>query len=245
MKFLIRFFAKFYPSSWRQRYGAEFDAMIGDVDADWRTAFDILKGGLDMQLRTWRYGKVIAITAAAGALIAWGISFAIPKSYSSAAVLAVKPAGAEATKAPAALNQEAANAVLGLAMQVMSRTSLIGIIRNEGLYQRERGTKPLEDVVQQMKGSITIAPVAAGKFEVQFTYGDAAKAQVVAKDLAMGFVDAANSVQSVGMLELSSSPARETGPRPSRVTVVGLLLGLAMGILMSWFSRRRASQKSA
>jgi hypothetical protein len=38
MSRLIRFIARFYPRSWRERYGAEFTALLEDVRPDGRTA---------------------------------------------------------------------------------------------------------------------------------------------------------------------------------------------------------------
>ena len=34
MRLVIRFAAKLYPRSWRERYGAEFDALLDDIGAD-------------------------------------------------------------------------------------------------------------------------------------------------------------------------------------------------------------------
>ena len=41
MKQLIRFAAKLYPRSWRERYGAEFEALLDDTGADPRIALNV------------------------------------------------------------------------------------------------------------------------------------------------------------------------------------------------------------
>ena len=50
MRRLIYFFAKLYPSWWRDRYGAEFTALIEDDAATLRAALNALAGALLMQI---------------------------------------------------------------------------------------------------------------------------------------------------------------------------------------------------
>jgi hypothetical protein len=67
--------AKLYPRSWRARYGAEFDALMEDVEPDWRELANVLGGALLMQLKNEvAYWKLAAVMAAIGALAATGIS---------------------------------------------------------------------------------------------------------------------------------------------------------------------------
>jgi hypothetical protein len=54
MKLLIRFAAKLYPRSWRERYGAEFDALLDDLGADPRIALNILTEAIGMQVQRWK-----------------------------------------------------------------------------------------------------------------------------------------------------------------------------------------------
>ena len=51
MKLLIRCAAKLYPRSWRERYGAEFDALLDDIGSDPRIALDVLTEALGMQVQ--------------------------------------------------------------------------------------------------------------------------------------------------------------------------------------------------
>jgi uncharacterized membrane protein HdeD (DUF308 family) len=53
MRRLIDFFVKLYPKWWRDRYGAEFDALLEDAGASVRTAFNVFLGAFLIQLRTW------------------------------------------------------------------------------------------------------------------------------------------------------------------------------------------------
>ena len=78
MKRLIRIVAGLYPRSWQERYGAEFAALLDEVNPDWRTSVDILKGALEMQMKTWNFGKIFLAAGVAGVLAGAGARFAIP-----------------------------------------------------------------------------------------------------------------------------------------------------------------------
>jgi hypothetical protein len=44
MKRIMRFLVRLYPSSWRKRYGAEFDALLEDAMPTARDTFDLFWG---------------------------------------------------------------------------------------------------------------------------------------------------------------------------------------------------------
>jgi hypothetical protein len=50
MRWWIAFAAKLYPRRWRQRYGAEFDALMEDVDADWRELANVMGGAQRLEI---------------------------------------------------------------------------------------------------------------------------------------------------------------------------------------------------
>ena len=50
MSWWIRFIARLYPRSWRQRYGAELDALIEDTGPGWRVAMDLARGAAIMHV---------------------------------------------------------------------------------------------------------------------------------------------------------------------------------------------------
>lgn len=50
---LIRLAFRLYPRKWKKRYGEELSALLGDLEADWRDAVDVLKGAVAMQLTRW------------------------------------------------------------------------------------------------------------------------------------------------------------------------------------------------
>jgi len=72
---------RLYPSTWRNRYEAEFAALLEDVDPSWRTSLDILKGAIAMQLRTASFGRIVALTGLVGLMFGPGIWFVMPDQY--------------------------------------------------------------------------------------------------------------------------------------------------------------------
>ena len=217
MKRLILFVARLYPKLWRERYGAEFAALLEEVDPDWRASLDILKGALEMQMKTWNFGKILLAAGVAGALVAAGISFAVPKQYASQTVLSVT--------GPAS-GVDAADAVFTQAQQTESRGSLMLIIKSEALYPTERTTMPIEDVIDKMKSRIRISPISGGSaFAIEFTYEDPHKAQRVTQDLAASF-------ENVRILDAASLPQSPVSPNRWMITAVGLAVGLALGAII-------------
>jgi hypothetical protein len=83
MKCLIRLASALYPSSWRRRYGPEFEALLDEVKPGLRQLIDVLKGAIAMQLRAAQSSVMricfrIIICASAGFFISagWGLYFA-------------------------------------------------------------------------------------------------------------------------------------------------------------------------
>ena len=60
MKSIVRILARLYPASWRARYGAEFDALLEDVQPSTRQALDVFLGAMSMQMTTWNFGKIMS-----------------------------------------------------------------------------------------------------------------------------------------------------------------------------------------
>jgi hypothetical protein len=85
MKGIVRTFAKLYPPSWRDRYGEEFDALLGAADLNWRDAIDVLRGASTMQLKNFRWVTIVFATA--GAIIGGLTSFTMLKTYLATATL--------------------------------------------------------------------------------------------------------------------------------------------------------------
>lgn len=188
MKRLLFFAARLYPRSWRRRYGAEFDALLEDVNPTLSELFNVLGGALKMQLARgnlyWKLGAALAI---AGAAVAAIVSFTAPRPYVSTSILRIVPAQPGAKIDPNArdwLNQ--------MEQEILSRTSLSELIQRPSidLYSSERERIPLEDVIQDMRSHIQVAAAPDRPLlSVSFVYPDKVKAQIVAQELARKFVE--------------------------------------------------------
>lgn len=213
MKLLALLIAKLYPLGWRRRYGHELEALIEDSKPSLSWLLDILKGALTMQIKS--NGLRIALFGIAGALIAAASSFAIADSYVGTAVLGVRDA----------------NAAYASAQQILSRRSLWRIIEKNQLYESDRNSIPLEDVIDIMRHSIKIGgPHKRGAqpqaIVVSFQTHDRTKAKTVTEDLAQIFLkDSGNINRVIGI----SSPAVPISPNRASIVVVGLIAGLLAG----------------
>jgi polysaccharide biosynthesis transport protein len=78
--------------------------------------------------------------------------------------------------------------------QITSRPDLVSLIQRHGLYPDERESRPLADVVNDMRDSITLTPASVGvatnrsdertiAFKLAYDYHEPARAQSVAQDL--------------------------------------------------------------
>jgi hypothetical protein len=70
MRFIL-LLASLYPRSWKQCYGAEFNALLEDLNPCWWDALDVLKGAAMMQMIRWIVMGVAAMgtVAMAGAVL--------------------------------------------------------------------------------------------------------------------------------------------------------------------------------
>jgi uncharacterized protein involved in exopolysaccharide biosynthesis len=212
---LNRLAFRLYPAAWRKRYGAEFNALLNDVNPRWWDVLDILRGALQMQLTTWGTWKIAAAFGLFGMLAGGAASFIPPHSYTSTTVLRFLPPKGNDRVAGRLLVQDA-----------LSRQSLTGIIHAERLYQSERMKEPLENTVERMRQDIRVAAAKTNTFGISFTYPDPVKAQLTARALANKIMSNATAVR-LEVLDPPSMPVTPAGP--NRLAVIGL--GLGSGIL--------------
>jgi LPS O-antigen subunit length determinant protein (WzzB/FepE family) len=244
MKPLIRWAASLYPAPWRERYGAEFTALLDDVHPGWRDFLNILHGAFLMQLKFSTGGKIVAAVALAGLAVAGWFAVRTPDRYVSTAVVQYAADSPEA----------AMESLRNLQQEVFSRSSLTRLIMQDDLYRDERRTEPLEDIVMNMRRN-SIAVRALGKpaaaFSVSFEYPDRYKAQKVAHDLTGMFVDqnvrraiATRSPATMLVLDPASLPSGPIAPRRSRILIMGFAGGLLLGLLFLGVRRWRMSTRS-
>ena len=236
MKPPIRWAAGLYPARWRERYGAEFAALLDEMRPRWRDFFDILRGAILMQLKLPGSGKTVAWLAAAGLIVAAVVAFRTDDRWVSTAVIEIQPQNAGDHRAVLNKLNEAQQ-------EILSRHSLGQIIVAEDIYKKERTTDPLEDIIQNMRNHalmIRMVPRADKReqtreaFTVSFEYPDRFKARAVARDVTMAFEQQVSGAggPSVQLLDPPSLPQAPAGPNRALIITLGLAFGLAAGVAL-------------
>jgi hypothetical protein len=200
--------AKLYPRRWRERYGAEFDALMEDVEPDGRELANVLGGALKMQLKSeTAYFKLAAVLGAIGAVAALGVSLRVPEQYQSTAVMRV--------------TSDSQNQFELMKGEILSRNSLAELIQRPSLnlYRGERQRIPMEDVIQLMKRNIRIAHTPDGTVSIAFTYPDGVLAQSVVNDLVGKLVET-NLVVNRNRQDIFRHAWKEDGPAGTTITVI-------------------------
>ena len=164
--FQLAFWA--YPADWRKKYGAEFQALLDDVRPSWKAIFDVLRGGVQMQLKHMSLMKLTVACAVAGVVVATAGAFSIKDTYQSSTLVRITP-------------PDAAKTVNELAQRTFSGTSLTDIIEKYDLYSDSHGGRRT-DAVHRMRQDIAIRPVSQQPlaFSLSYAYTDRQKAQAVA-----------------------------------------------------------------
>jgi hypothetical protein len=89
---LRRVLVRLYPRAWRDRYGAEFTALLEDSGGGWRFTLDVLWRGIAMRMRSSNL-RLPAMFGLAGLLVATGIAFRLPVQYRASAVARISTPG--------------------------------------------------------------------------------------------------------------------------------------------------------
>ena len=136
--------------------------------------------------------------AFAGLVISTVVAFALEDTYVSEALLRIVPQQISPELIQDINAQDVAARLNGMIQNIESRTSLVNIINNFGLYKKERNKEPLQDVIDQMQKAISIKPVLGvtgggnnnlPALQVSFRYNDRYTAQKVCEALVSRFLD--------------------------------------------------------
>jgi hypothetical protein len=146
MKPVLRLLIRLYPAWWRRRYGHELEALLEDSGSGPRDIWDFSRAAMAMQMKTWSFGRIVTVCGIAGLVLAGVFAFSQPYPYRSTATLRLTPPDPDA--------------FVSLAQAAFTRQALTNIINNFELYQRERRSMPMEDVVDKvMRRDIPITPI--------------------------------------------------------------------------------------
>ncbi len=146
--------------------------------------------GIIWQRRWWLIIPAVLLTIAGIAA-----SFLLPTTYRSQAVLLVQSAQLPEDVAGDGAAEIIDRRIARIRQQVLSRPDLIELINKHALYNSERASKPLSEIIEDMRDAVSISamegsatPGAANQsatiaFSLNFDYSDPVKAQAVAQDL--------------------------------------------------------------
>ena len=242
MKHAVRVLIWLYPSSWRKRYGSEFEALLEDATPSLSDAFDIVWGALKMRITRSLSTKIIGAGLAVTVLVATLVFVTAPKRYRSEAFFNARPSG-----------QFTAHVVEALKGNVFfNREFLSSLILKRNLYPRERSRMPLDAVIDEMKQNIRVyysPTVSAGsedklKFVVAFEYSDARVAQEVNEELVSQFLGAIVDSALVDsppppiptnfqILDPATLPLKPVAPSLARSSAIGLFGGLLSSLALA------------
>jgi hypothetical protein len=271
MKRMLKILAQLYPTAWRNRYGAEYEALLDDATPRTRDAFDVFLGALKMQITTWSLVRITLATCLFGILAALALSCSLPPRYVAQTVITVYRGNASGLVPTSP--EEITDELRGMTDAVLSTDDLSPLIQKYNLYPKERATMPLDAVLNQMRHNIDILRLrpgahsnAAGGFALQFRYADPHTAQSVDSELTSLFMTgnlrskeaaASDQLQS-GLLRVQPQsglvfvvndppalPQKPSFPNRRLFGASGLLAGLTGGLMLAAIARARRNRTAA
>jgi hypothetical protein len=93
MRRLMHLAAWLYPRRWRDRYAAEFHALIDDVPPRWAALFDVIRGGVSMRMKSSNPALMAASLGILGAVLGGIGALAAPVEFESRGRMVAIPVG--------------------------------------------------------------------------------------------------------------------------------------------------------
>jgi protein tyrosine kinase modulator len=134
---------------------------------------------------------LILLPLAAGLSMVPVIARFVPKVYRSESLVMVIPQRVPDSYVKSTVTATVEDRLPSISDQILSRSRLERIITDYNLYQKDRATSPMEDVVVRMRSDVGPISIREGEksFRVGYTNRDPATAQKVATRLASLFID--------------------------------------------------------
>lgn len=148
--------------------------------------------------RSWIIGPMFL-----GLVCSTVIAFLWPDTFVSKALMRIAPQQVSERLVPAEFSTQITQQLNEMEQDILSRTSLEGIIRDPALelYKRQQTQRPMDEIVSDMRRDIQILPIQtpssvgmdnrqmATAFSISFTYTDRYKAQAVVRLLVAKFTN--------------------------------------------------------
>ncbi len=155
-----------------------------------------------------RHAVWIAGPAFFGMVVSICVAFALPNVYVSRATMQITPAQISDTMVQSTISSTLNERIQSMETEILSRGSLSAIISDPRLqlYKDEQKSKPLEDVIEDMKNAIHIDFIAlpgamgrrASAFDISFSYKDKYLAQQTVGALVAKFDEENQNTQKTG-----------------------------------------------
>jgi polysaccharide chain length determinant protein (PEP-CTERM system associated) len=126
-------------------------------------------------------------------------SAGVPNLYESDMLIAIDPQRVPDSFVRSTVTLQTDRRLDALQVQVLSRTTLQQVVDEFGLYERERATMPIEDVLSMMRDAVRVdletprprgrGEVQPSAFHVRFTYTDPKLAAAVTQRIGTHFVE--------------------------------------------------------
>ena len=216
----------------------------------------------------WR----MAAFAVAGCAAGVAMAYLLPVTYISSAVMRISPPVVPDTPAGTASVPSAAEILLPMQREILSRSNLAALIQRGSLdlYPKLRARKPLEEVIEKMRNEdLRITPVGDSAFRISYAYQDEVKAQLLVRAIITQFVELNVTMrarmkdlkaddplvriqqyragENLEVLDPASLPETPASPNRTVVAVLGAALGVMLGtlsLILSARSRRQPSPES-
>ncbi len=145
--------------------------------------------------RGWILGPAFA-----GLVVAVVVAFIWPDTYISDALMRIVPPVVPERLVPTNVNLQIGQRLAAMDQEVRSRSNLLRLINENGLYPRKKGKVPDEDLVEAMRTAIHIASVipesaqgqsqtGSSAFRISFSYENRYIAQKVVSQIVGMFMD--------------------------------------------------------
>jgi len=142
----------------------------------------------------WQRRWFIVIPALIAIVGATAAAFLLPRKFESSAVMIVQAPSLPEDVIGSGPNDVMVRRLEAIRQQIINRPALLSMIEANQLYPSERQTKPLSEVIETMRDSITLTPesidLGAGasgektiSVRLSFSYEDPFKAQAIAQAL--------------------------------------------------------------
>lgn len=137
----------------------------------------------------WNRKWLLVLPTLVAALGAFAYTRTLPNRYKSQTIIMVQPPRVRPDLVRSSVNSNPSDRIQTITQQIMSRTRLEAIITDLNLYQEERRTGLMEDVIERMRDDVDVAVVRGDAFRIAYESSSPITAMKVTERLGRLFID--------------------------------------------------------